>query len=498
MAPAIACALITKSFGGTVALNGAALTVEEGECHALIGENGAGKSTLGKILAGIHRPESGTISLHGTAVHFAGPADARRAGIGMVHQELAVCPDLTVAENLSLGRYPRKLGLFLDKVAMRQAAREQLREIAPEVDPGAVMRSLPIAHLQLVQIASAVAGGARILIFDEPTSALSEAETARLFSLMRNLRARGVTMVYVSHHMSEVFRISDRITVLRDGRHVGTVLTSEATQEDLIQMMIGRKIEEYFPVHLGKETGTEILRVVELSSRGLFEGVSFSIRSGEILGFAGLVGSGRSELARALFGLDRQARGSIQLAGKEISGRRLRGRMDAGIALVPEDRKRQGLALPLSCRWNFSLPMLDRISRAGFLRSRAERRSMDDLFARLQVKTASVDAPVAQLSGGNQQKIVLAKWLAREARLLILDEPTRGVDIGAKAAIHRLIDELASQGLGILLISSELPELLSLSSRILVMREGHLAGELPRSAATQEGLLRMMSGLEPN
>ena len=498
MAPAVECREITKTFGGTVALDRATLTVEEGECHALIGENGAGKSTLGKILAGIHQPESGSLCLQGRGVRFAGPADARRAGVGMVHQELAVCPDLTVAENLALGRYPRRLGVFLDRPAMKRAAKEQLQQISPEVDPDALMRSLPVAHLQLVQIAAAVAGGARILIFDEPTSALSDAETTRLFALIQSLRAQGVTILYVSHHMSEVIRITDRISVLRDGRHVGTVRTAEVTQEKLITMMIGRRIEEYFPVHLHTDPGPEVLRVSGLHSPGCFEQISFSVRSGEILGFAGLVGSGRSELARALFGLDPEARGSIELGGREISGTPLRDRIEAGIGLVPEDRKRQGLALPLSCRVNFSLSILDRISRAGFVRRALERRTMEALFARLKVRSSSPEAPVAHLSGGNQQKIVLAKWLARDARLLILDEPTRGVDIGAKAAIHRLIDELASQGLGIIVISSELPELLNLSTRMLVMREGRLAGELSRAGATQEGLLRMMSGLEPN
>jgi ABC-type sugar transport system ATPase subunit len=463
-----------------------------------MGENGAGKSTLGKILAGILRPESGEMRLHGRAVRFAGPAEARRAGVGMVHQELAACPDLTVAENLALGRYPCRLGVLLDRRAMHRAARDQLREIAPELDTDADVRSLPVAQLQLLQIAAAVGSGARLLIFDEPTSALSEVESSRLFALIRSLRERGVTILYVSHHMSEVFAISDRITVLRDGRDVGSVRTADTTQAELIGMMIGRSIAEYFPVHLRQEPGPEVLQVSHLSSAERFEDVSFSVRKGEILGIAGLVGSGRTELARALFGLDRAARGRIVLDDVEIGERTLRERMEAGVALVPEDRKRQGLALPLSCRMNFSLPILDRITRGGFLLKSIERRTMDALFSRLMVKTPSVDAPVAHLSGGNQQKIVLAKWLARQARLLILDEPTRGVDVGAKAALHQLIDELASQGLAIVLISSELPELLNLSTRILVMREGRIVGELPRASATQDQLLRMMSGLEPN
>jgi ABC-type sugar transport system ATPase subunit len=496
MRPAVEFSEITKTFGGTVALNSVSLSVEEGECHALMGENGAGKSTLGKILAGIHRPDSGAVTLRGRPARFLNPRDARHAGIGMVHQELTFCPDLSVAENLSLGNYPHRFGFLLDRHRLRERAREQLRDIAPEIDPATSMRELSVAQNQLIQIAAAVATGARILIFDEPTSALSEGESARLFELLQRLRGRGVTIMYVSHRMSEVFQVCDRISVLRDGKLVGTLDREDANQEKIIQMMIGRQIEEYFPEHLGGEPGSELLHVKCLSSPGKFQDVSFSVRAGEIVGFAGLVGSGRSEVARALFGLDQKAIGSIALIGTDLSGSPLRTRMKRGIALVPEDRKRQGLALILSCRLNFSLTILERIRRFFFLSRRLEHQELDTYFSRLKIKTASYDSIAASLSGGNQQKIVLAKWLARHSRLLILDEPTRGIDVGAKAAIHALIDELASQGLGIILISSELPEVLNLSTRILVMRDGRLVGELQRHEATQELLLRMMSGLE--
>ncbi|MGB2960521.1 MAG: sugar ABC transporter ATP-binding protein [Bacteroidota bacterium] len=496
MRTAIEFGEITKTFGGTVALESVSLSVEEGECHALMGENGAGKSTLGKILAGIHRPDSGTVRLYSTPARFTNPRDARQAGIGMVHQELTSCPDLSVAENLSLGRYPHRFGFLLDRVRLLEQARRQLHDIAPEIDPARSMRDLSVAQNQLVQIAAAVATGANILIFDEPTSALSEGESARLFALLQRLRQRGVTIIYVSHRMSEVFQLCDRISVLRDGKLVGTLDRDEANQETIIRMMIGRHIEEYFPAHLENEPGKELLRVEHLSSPGKFEDVSFSVRAGEIVGFAGLVGSGRSEVAQTLFGLDRKASGSVALAGSDLSRSPLRTRMKRGMALVPEDRKRQGLALMLSCRLNFSLTILERIRKFFFLSRRLERQQLDTYFSRLKIKAASYDSLAASLSGGNQQKIVLAKWLARDSRLLILDEPTRGVDVGAKAAIHALIDELASQGLGIILISSELPEVLNLSTRILVMHEGRVVGKLQRREATQELLLRMMSGLE--
>jgi ABC-type sugar transport system ATPase subunit len=498
MSVAIEFDTITKTFGGTVALDRVSLSIARGECHALMGENGAGKSTLGKILAGIHRPDSGRLLLDGQPCRFAGPREARQAGVGMVHQELAFCPDLTVAENLALGRYPRRGGIFLSRKMMNRRAEALLRDIAPEIEVETTMRDLAVAHHQLVQIAAAVGTGAHVLIFDEPTSALSETESGRLFKLIDSLRSRGVTIVYVSHRMPEVFRIADRISVLRDGTYIGTLHREEATQDSIIQMMIGRQISEYFPRHPDAVPGEEILRVKGLTSPAGCRNISFSVRAGEIIGIAGLVGSGRSEVAHALFGLDRHARGSILFRGKEIQHRPLRDRVRMGLALVPEDRKRQGLALVLSCRVNFSLPILDLLRRFLFVNRKRETRTLDIYFRRLSIKAASYDSAASSLSGGNQQKIVLAKWLARNAHLLILDEPTRGIDVGAKAAIHALIDDLASQGMGIILISSELHEVLNLSNRILVMREGRIVGEVQRPEATQEHLLALMSGLVEN
>jgi ABC-type sugar transport system ATPase subunit len=485
---------ITKRFAGVVALEGVSLAVRRGECHGLMGENGAGKSTLGKILAGIYRPDEGQIELDGEAVALHSPAEAQRAGVGMVHQELAFCPDLSVAENLCMGVYPRRLGCLLDRREMHRRATALLGRIGVALAVDQPMRQLSTAREQLVQIASAVGTGARILIFDEPTSSLSEPEAQRLFALIEQLKAEGVTILYISHRMPEVFRLCDRFSVLRDGRHVG-MLERGASEDQVVRLMIGRSLERSVPKHLAGPRGQAVLRVRGLSSPGKFREVSFEVRRGEIVGFAGLVGSGRSEIAAALFGLDRAARGEVEMEGRRLALGSVRRSMGRGIGLVPEDRKRQGLVLSMSGRANFSLAMLGRLSRWGFVNQRAERREAREFFQKLAVKTPSIEAPVAGLSGGNQQKIVLARWLARGARLLIVDEPTRGVDVGAKAVIHGLLDDLACQGVAILLISSELPEVIKLSTRILVLREGRLAGELSREQANAEAVLKLMAGV---
>ena len=493
---------ITKSFGGVTALDGVTFSVAEGECHGLMGENGAGKSTLGKILAGIHRPDGGQLRLDGQAHYFHSPRDAARAGIGMVHQELAFCPDLTVAENMNLGQYPRRGLVFTDRRAMETRARRLLAEIGVTMDVHQPMKQLSTGQEQLVQIATAVGAGARILVFDEPTSSLSDAESQHLFALIEQLRqprsergGRGVTMIYISHRLPEVLQLCDRISVLRDGKYVGTLPRAEATQDKVVRMMIGRPMAEYFPHHLGTSPGDVKLRVENLSSPGRFADVSFSVRAGEIVGFAGLVGSGRSEVAQAIFGLDPDARGTVEIEGAPLRLRSAREAMRRGVGLVPEDRKRQGLVLMMSCRRNFSLVILDRLRRWGLLNHQQEAREAGILFGRLRVKTPSIEAPVAALSGGNQQKVVIAKWLARKLKVLIMDEPTRGVDVGAKAEIHGLIDQLAQEGSAVLLISSELPEVINLSTRILVMRGGRIVAEIPRVHATQETLVRLMAGM---
>jgi ABC-type sugar transport system ATPase subunit len=487
---------ITKRFAGVTALNDVSLSIKRGECHGLMGENGAGKSTLGKVLAGIHRPDGGKIIIDGAEVTLHSPSDALKQGIGMVHQELAFCPDLTVAENLCMGQYPRRWRIMVNRTEMARRARHLLRQIGVTLDVTQPMRALSTAQEQLVQIASAVGTNARILVFDEPTSSLSEPESIQLFKLIDTLKSRGVTMIYVSHRMPELFRLCDRISVLRDGKYVGTVDRAEATQDMIVQMMIGRSIEEYFPQHLSRTPGKTLLKVTNLTSPGLFRDVSFEIRAGEIVGFAGLVGAGRSEIAKAIFGLDPNARGSVELEGEPLALGDIRQAKRRGIGFLPEDRKRQGLVLMMSCRANSSMAMLDRLTRMGLMAHRRERSIAAEYFRKLSVRAPSIDTPVQGLSGGNQQKVAISKWLARGAKLLMVDEPTRGVDVGAKAAIHKLIDDLARQGVGIMLISSELPEVLNLSTRILVMRGGRLVGEIPRDKATQENVLRLMAGVD--
>lgn len=486
---------ITKTFAGVTALADVSLSIRRGECHALMGENGAGKSTLGKVLAGIHRPSSGEIHIDGAPARLACPADAARAGVGMVHQELAFCPDLSVAENLALGRYPRWAGVFVRRGEMERRARRLLARIGAELKVTRPMRELSTAQEQLVQIAAAVGSGANILVFDEPTSSLSEHEAQRLFALIESLKADGVTIIYVSHRMPEVFRLADRISVLRDGRYVGTVEKSATTEEELVRMMIGRPVAAYFPRHLAAAVGPRRLCVERLSSPRRFTDVSFEVRAGEIVGLAGLVGAGRSELAQAVFGLDAAARGVVEIDGQTLRLGNVQDALRLGVGLVPEDRKRQGLALQMSGRENFSMVILRRLQRLFLLDQARERREATDLFAKLAVKTPSIETAVANLSGGNQQKVVIAKWLARELKVLIVDEPTRGVDVGAKAAIHALLDDLAQRGLAILLISSELPEIVNLSTRVLVMREGRIVGDVPRSEATQERLMGLMAGV---
>ena len=486
---------ITKTFGGVKALRDVSLDVARGECHGLMGENGAGKSTLGKVLAGIHQPDSGSLVIDGQVHAFGSPREAMAAGVAMVHQELAFCPDLSVAENLSMGRYPRKYGVMLDRKAMAERARTMLAGVGAHFSVEQPMRDLSTAQEQLVQIAAAVGTNPRILVFDEPTSSLAEPDARNLFLLIEDLKRRGITTVYVSHRMPELFRLCDRISVLRDGQYVGTMGKEEMTPDAVVRMMIGRSVAEYFPTHHADGTGEVVLSVCNLSSRGRFRGVNFEIRRGEIVGFAGLVGAGRSEIAKAIFGLDSQATGEVIIEGKPLALGSVKNAMRAGVGLVPEDRKRQGCVLGMPCRANMTMAVLDRLNKVGLVDRLQEKQIAARYFEQLRVRAASLEAPVNSLSGGNQQKIVLAKWLARGGKLLVVDEPTRGVDVGAKAGIHALIDELAQKGLAVMLISSELPEVINLSTRILVMRDGQLVGELTRAEASQENILRLMAGV---
>ena len=485
---------ITKRFPGVQALDRVSFAIDRGSCHALIGENGAGKSTLGKILAGVYVSDGGEIQLDGRKIHPANPLVARQLGIAMVHQELAFCPNLTVAENLCLGDLPRRAG-WVHRPRMRARARAMLREIEADLDVDQPIGELSTGQEQIVQIAAAVGTRAQIIVMDEPTSSLSAHESEHLFHLLAHLKQRGITVIYISHRMEEVFQLCDRVTVLRDGCHVATEKTSETNPDRVIHQMIGRDVVSGTPKHLAPQIGEQVLRVENLASPGKFKNVSFALRAGEVLGVAGLVGAGRSELAQAVFGLDLAATGKIFVHGRELPPGSVSAALAAGIGLLPEDRKRLGLVLAMNCRENTSLAALNRLTRFGCVRRREERALVHRYTDRLRVKAPSIEAIVASLSGGNQQKIAIAKWLARECDILIVDEPTRGIDVGTKAEIHQLLDELACQGIALLVVSSELPEIMNLSRRILVMRDGEVVGELDRADFSQARLLRLMAGV---
>ena len=493
--PAVSFSHITRRFPGVVALSNVTFDVRAGSCHAVCGENGAGKSTLGKILCGLQKPDGGEILLDGVPVRFDDPRDALAAGVAMVHQELAFCENLTVGENLCLGQLPRRFG-FVRRDVVERRARAMLAKIGATIDPARPMDSLTVAEQQLVQIAGAVGAAAKVIVFDEPTSSLGRDDAERLFALIEELQSRGVTILYVSHRMMEIHRLCDEITVLRDGRHVATRPASDLDEATLIQLMIGRKLEQYFPNYVATAQGEERLRVAGLTRRGAFADVSFTLHAGEVLGLAGLIGAGRSEIAESIFGLAPATSGAVWIRGARAHIRSARDAIRERIGFVPEDRKKQGLVLSMPTGENSTLPTLSTFARLGWIDRGRERGVIRRLFERLRVR-ATPDAITAALSGGNQQKIVMAKWLASDCDILLLDEPTRGVDVGAKAELHAWIDELASHGCAVLLISSELPELINLSTRILVLRNRRIVGEVARGDATQEHLLRMMTGLEP-
>lgn len=486
---------IGKSFPGVRALEGVSFEVREGSCHALMGENGAGKSTLGKILAGIYTADEGRVSLDGRPMVARNPMEARAAGVAMVHQELAFCPNMTVAENLGLGVMPSVMG-WLDRRALRRRARDLLEAVGAAMDEEALVGSLSTGQEQILQIAAAVGTDARVIVMDEPTSSLSGVESERLFGLIDSLRSRGVTILYVSHRMEEVHRLCDQITVLRDGRHVRTQDARGLGQDELIRQMIGRDVDVHEPRHVKEAVGGPVLEVRGLSSPGRFRDVTLTVRAGEVVGLAGLVGAGRTEVAHAIFGLDPEATGEVKVGGRMLKRRHPEEALQAGLGYLPEDRKRQGLVMTMNCRENMTLAALRTLASAGWIKGRREGAVAEAYMRRLDVRAPSVEEAVAGLSGGNQQKVALAKWLALNCRLLIVDEPTRGVDVGAKAEIHRLLDELARRGMAILLISSELPEVMGMSRRVVVMRGGRLVGEVERQECRPDRLMRWMVGAE--
>ncbi|MHB1459704.1 MAG: sugar ABC transporter ATP-binding protein [Armatimonadota bacterium] len=493
--PIVEFVKVNKRFPGVHALKDVSLSIQTGSIHGLMGENGAGKSTLGKALAGIHAIDDGQILIDGKPASIVDPNSAMEYGIAMVHQELAFCENLSVAENLCLGQLPLK-GNFVDNDKMRASAQTMLDSIGFKVDLDRQMGALTVGQQQMVQIASAVSRGASVLVFDEPTSSLSEPDAERLFALIKQLQTKGVTSIYVSHRMAEVFKLCDDISVLRDGEHVATKPASELDEHSLVSLMIGRELSSYESKSAIQPLGEEALRVEGLCLPGKFQDVSFSLKRGEILGFAGLVGSGRTEIAEVLFGLHPEATGKLWINGKpHLLPDSVQQARELGLGLAPEDRKRHGLILGMSCRSNITLPILASLSSNGWVDDEKEKKVSGSYFDKMRVKAPNMEVLAGSLSGGNQQKLVIARWLAANCGLLIVDEPTRGVDVGAKAEIHGLLDELACSGSGLMLISSELPELLMLSHRVVVMREGHMMGILTREQATQDAILRLMTGV---
>jgi rhamnose transport system ATP-binding protein len=480
-APLLSARATTKAFGGTLALDAADLDLHGGEIHALVGENGAGKSTLARILSGVHSPDGGTIELEGRPVAFDSPAAAQRLGITMIHQEPSLFPDLTVGENILIGRQPLGRMRWIDRSAMNTRARRLLATLGVGLDPRRPVRGLSVAELQMVEMAGALSRDSRVLLVDEPTASLTPAEVEQLFRILRGLRERGAAIVFVGHRLEEVFAIADRITVLRDGRVVLSRPAGELTTEAVIHAMVGRELEELY-ARTPASSGPVLLSVEGLCRAGVFEDISFQIREGEIVSLAGLVGAGRSEIAQAIFGVDRLDTGTIRLHGRTLKIREPLDAIRAGIAYLPEDRQAQGLAVDKTIVSNVTLAILNDVSRLGFLQQRREREIAAGWAQRLDLRARNLSAAVEELSGGNQQKVVVARWLAARPRLLILDEPTRGIDIGAKRAIHRLMDELVHEGVGILMISSDLPEVLAMSDRIVVVREGRIAATFEAAA----------------
>ena len=479
---------VSKSFGVVAAVQGVSFPLHAGEVHALVGENGAGKSTIVKMLAGVHRPDSGQIEIDGQPVELNSPADAKAAGIAVIYQEPTLFPDLSVAENIAMGRQPLARFGAIDRAAVNREAVRLFTRLGVSIEPTRPARGLSIADQQIVEIAKALSSEARIVVMDEPTAALSGAEVDRLFAVARSLRDSGAALVFISHRLEEITALCQRVTIMRDGRHVSTDAMSDLTVDEMVRRMVGRDLGALFP----KEDvvpGAVVLEVEGLSRVGVFADITFSVRAGEIVALAGLVGSGRSEVMQSVFGVDPRDDGTVKVLGKKVKAASPKAAMAAGIALVPEDRRQQGLVMGLSIERNVTLPRSRALSRLGLLLGRSERQSAAQWTQRLQTKYGRLSDPVATLSGGNQQKVVLAKWLAMRPQVLIVDEPTRGIDVATKAEVHRLMSGLAGEGVAVVMVSSELPEVLGMADRVLVMREGRLVAEIPRSSATEESIM---------
>jgi ribose transport system ATP-binding protein len=481
---------ISKHFPGVQALREVTFEVEPESIHALIGENGAGKSTLMQIIAGVHQPDAGTVEFSREIVKFAGPSDAQAKGIAIVYQELNLAPNLSIAENIFLGIEPKRSGVLLDREKLKNETLAVLRRLGLQHHPDTIVSTLTVAQQQLIEICKSLVRNPRLLILDEPTSSLSETESAILFRVIADLKAHGVTILYISHRLPEVFSLCDTLTVLRDGRHVRTVPIEKTTEAEAVRLMVGRELLA-FHRHPAESKGDAVLRVEHLSKKGQYENISFELRGGEIVALAGLIGAGRSEMALGIFGSPPADHGEVFLRGSKVHFRRPKDAVMAGIAFVPEDRANMGLVLGAEVGANISSAALRRVARGPFVDRPAEHELIKKYVSRLRVRTPSYQQMARLLSGGNQQKVLLAKWLAVQPTVLIVDEPTRGVDIGTKAEIYGLFDELVREGIAILVISSDLPEVLALADRILIMRHGRLTGELSRENATEENVMHL-------
>lgn len=480
---------VSKEFPGVKALQNVSLDVRKGEVLALMGENGAGKSTLIKILAGVYIKDSGQITFEGKEVDTNSPAISQQIGISVIFQELNLLPNLSIAENIFAGRERRKAKVFFDKRRTRKEAIRLMDEVGLDCDPDILVKDLSLSQKQMVEVAKALSLKAKLIIMDEPTSSLTNREVETLFSIINKLKRNGISVIFVSHKINEVKRISDRVHVLRDGRYIGCLEKGEINEDRIIQMMVGRKLESIFDKAETQISDT-VLEVRNLSTSKL-RNVNFKVRKGEILGFAGLVGAGRTEVMRAIFGVDKKTSGQIFIDGKEVKINSPIDAINAGIGFVPEDRKSQGLILGMSVMKNITLPGLNNVSRLGFLKKVLEEKTTDNYIEKLRIKTPHRDQTVVNLSGGNQQKVVVSKWLATNPKVLIMDEPTRGIDVGAKKEIHSLMSQLAQNGVAIIMISSELPEILGMSDRIIVMHSGMIKGELNREQASQERIMEI-------
>ena len=480
---------VAKAFGPVLALRSGSIRVEAGSIHGLVGENGAGKSTLVKIIAGVHRRDAGEMLLDGESVDFTSTAASKAAGVAVIYQEPTLFPDLSVTENIFMGRQPLTSGRRLDRARMYAEAEQLFTRLGVRIDPRRPALGLSIADQQIIEIAKAISLDARVLVMDEPTAALSGVEVERLFAVARSLRDEGRALIFISHRFDEVFDLCDTVTVMRDGEYISTSTVADTTVDALVAAMVGREVAELFP-KTAAEIGAPVLEVEDLTRTGVFHDVSLQVRAGEIVGLAGLVGAGRSEIARAVFGVDSYDSGSVKLDGKAVPRSNPRAAIKAGMAFIPEDRRKQGLVIDASVTRNVAGVIRKGLAKAGLITAGMENKASGPWAAKLEVKTSALDMNAATMSGGNQQKVVIAKWLATNPSLLIIDEPTRGIDVGTKAEVHRLLSELAGQGLAILMISSELPEVLGMADRVLVVCEGRLTADIPRDEATPENVMR--------